>query len=68
MIARVWKGAVRKEDSEAYSAYMQETTMRSTPTSSPLTPDHRTRPAGVWVRFRRAAVRHAPCAPLVAPA
>jgi hypothetical protein len=25
MIARVWKGAVRKEDSEAYSEYMQET-------------------------------------------
>ena len=25
MIARVWKGAVRKEDSDAYSEYMQET-------------------------------------------
>ena len=25
MIARFWKGAVRKEDSAAYSAYMQET-------------------------------------------
>ena len=25
MIARVWKGAVRKEDSGAYSEYMQET-------------------------------------------
>jgi hypothetical protein len=25
MIARVWKGAVRKEDSDAYSEYMRET-------------------------------------------
>ena len=25
MIARVWKGAVRKEDSDAYSEYVQET-------------------------------------------
>jgi heme-degrading monooxygenase HmoA len=25
MIARVWKGAVRKEDGNAYSEYMQET-------------------------------------------
>ena len=25
MIARVWKGAVRNEDSDAYSEYMQET-------------------------------------------
>ena len=25
MIARVWRGAVRKEDSDAYSEYMQET-------------------------------------------
>ena len=25
MIARVWKGAVRKEDSDPYSEYMQET-------------------------------------------
>ena len=25
MIARVWRGAVRKEDSEVYSEYMQET-------------------------------------------
>ena len=25
MIARVWKGAVRKEDSDAYWEYMQET-------------------------------------------
>ena len=25
MIARVWKGAVRKEDTDAYSEYMQET-------------------------------------------
>lgn len=29
MIARVWKGAVRKEDSDAYSVYMQETGVAS---------------------------------------
>jgi heme-degrading monooxygenase HmoA len=25
MIARIWKGAVRKEDGDAYAAYMQDT-------------------------------------------
>ena len=25
MIARIWKGAVRKEDGDAYADYMQET-------------------------------------------
>lgn len=29
MIARVWRGATRAEDAEAYSAYVEETGMRS---------------------------------------
>ena len=29
MIARVWRGATRAEDGEAYAAYMEETGMRS---------------------------------------
>ena len=29
MIARVWRGATRAEDGEAYAAYLEETGMRS---------------------------------------
>jgi heme-degrading monooxygenase HmoA len=44
MIARIWKGAVRKEDAQAYAEYMQETGVAG----YAATPGNR----GVWMLRR----------------